>query len=124
VILDSDVLIEILRGNQRTSAWLRRQRRGGAPLRYSPVTRAEIRAGTRPRERATITAMFGSLELVPADDSIADLAGDQLARFSASHNVQLGDAMIAAAALLLDDELATFNRRHFPGVKRLLNPDR
>ncbi len=124
MILDSDVIIEVLRGNQRTATWMKRQRAAGSQLRYSPVTRADIRAGSRPRERATISTLFSSLDLVPIDSSIADLAGDQLARFARTHGVQLGDALIAATALDKDEDLATFNRRHFPGVKKLTSPDR
>jgi predicted nucleic acid-binding protein len=124
VILDSDVIFEVLRGNARTAAWLRNQRAAGTSLRYSPVTRAEVRAGERPKERAAIAAFFQSLASVPVEASTGEIAGDQLARFRRSHAVQMGDALIAAAALEHGDDLATFNARHFPGVRRLVTPDR
>ena len=124
MIVDSDVLIEILRGNARTTAWLRSQRSAGTALRYSPVSRAEIRAGARPRERPAISALFANLSAVPVEASTGDLAGDQLARFARSHNVQMGDALIAAAALEQADDLATFNAKHFPGVTAIVTPDR
>ena len=122
MIVDTGVLIEVLRGKEQTKAWLESRSRG--PLRYSPVTRAEIRAGARPRERAAISALFAGMDALVIDEGTADLAGDQLARHAASHGVQMGDALIAASALEHGDELATFNARHFPGVKRLLRPDR
>jgi predicted nucleic acid-binding protein len=124
VIIDSDVIIEILRGNSRTAAWLRNQRAQGTSLRYSPVSRAEIRAGTRPKERAVISALFDGLTLLPVEGTTGDLAGDQMARFAGSHHVQLGDSLIAAAALEHGDALATFNIKHFPGIKRIVTPDR
>lgn len=124
MIIDSDVVIEILRGNPRTVAWLRQRRSAGEVLRYSPVTRAEVRAGTRRAEQASISAFFASLEALPVAASTGDLAGDQRARFAASHGVQLGDALIAAAAIEHRDDLATFNTRHFPGVKRIVRPER
>jgi predicted nucleic acid-binding protein len=124
VIIDSDVIIEILRGNSRTTAWLRKQRAAGTGIRYSPVSRAEIRAGARPKERAVISALFGSLTVLPVEATTGDLAGDQLARFARSHHVQLGDALIAAAALEHGDDLATFNTKHFPGIRRIVTPDR
>lgn len=124
MIVDSDVLIEILRGNRRTTAWFQKQRTTGTAIRYSPVTRAEVRAGARPRDKAAISALFESIEVAPIEGSTADLAGDQLARYARSHQVQLGDALIAAAALENGDELASFNTKHFPGVKKVVSPDR
>jgi predicted nucleic acid-binding protein len=124
VIIDSDVIIEILRGNSRTADWLRNQRTGGTAIRYSPVSRAEIRAGARPSERGVISALFGILTMLPVEATTGDLAGDQVARFARSHHVQLGDALVAAAALEHGDDLATFNTKHFPGVKRIVTPDR
>jgi predicted nucleic acid-binding protein len=111
VILDSDVIIEVLRGNVATIGWLRVQRAAGVPLRYSPVSRAEIRAGSRAAERSAIAAL-------------GEVAGEQLAKFARSHGVQMGDALIAGAALERADDLATFNRKHFPGVGRVVKPDR
>ena len=124
MIIDSDVIIEVLRGNTKTTAWLRKVRDSGSAIRYSPVTRAEIRAGARVRERAAISALFESLAVLSIEASTGDLAGDQLSRFARSHSVQFGDALIAATALELGEELATFNAKHFPGLKRIFAPDR
>ena len=124
MIVDSDVIIEILRGNPRTTAWFHKRRSTGTAIRYSPVSRAEVRAGTRPKERAAISALFESITVVPIEASTADLAGDQLARYSRSNNVQLGDALIAASALEHADELATFNAKHFPGIRKIVTPER
>lgn len=124
MILDTDVIIEVLRGNRRTSSWVKERWAAGDTLHYSPVTRAEVRSGARPAERATIAALFGSMQALPIEASTGDLAGDQLRRYARSHGVQLGDALIAAAALEHGQQLATFNRRHFPGVAKLAAPDR
>lgn len=124
MIVDSDVIIEVLRGNSKTSKWLKKVRASETTIRYSPVSRAEIRAGARPNERAVISAFFDSMSGLPVDDATADLAGDQLARYARSHNVQLGDALIAAAAIEHGEKLATFNSRHFPGVKKIIKPGR
>jgi predicted nucleic acid-binding protein len=124
VIIDSDVIIEILRGNAKTTAWLRKARASGRTIQYSPVSRAEVRAGARAKERAAISTLFDSLVVLSLESSTGDLAGDQLARFNRSHGVQLGDALIAASALEHGEDLATFNAKHFPGVKRIVTPDR
>ncbi len=124
MIVDSDVIIEVLRGNTKTTSWLRKVRNSGLAIRYSPVSRAEIRAGARVKERAAISALFESLAVLPIEASTGDLAGDQLSRFARSHSIQLGEALIAASALEHGEELATFNAQHFPGLKRIIAPDR
>jgi predicted nucleic acid-binding protein len=124
VIVDSDVIIEVLRGNSKTIRWIQKQRGAGSILRYSPVSRAEIRAGSRRAEQAAISAFFESLAVVSIQASTGDIAGDQLARFASSHGVQMGDALIAAAAIEHRDNLATFNTRHFPGVRTVVKPSR
>ena len=124
MILDSDVIIEVLRGNSATIGWLRARSAAGIPMQYSPVSRAEIRAGSRKGERATIGALFASMTAPSIEASTGEIAGEQLAKFAGSHGVQMGDALIAATALERADELATFNRKHFPGVPRIVTPDR
>lgn len=124
MILDSDVIIEVLRGNSATVRWLREQRAAGIALAYSPVSRAEIRAGSRPAERPAIAALFGSLMAIPIDASTGELAGELLAKYARSHGVQMGDALIAASTLESRNDLASFNTRHFPGVPRMVRPDR
>ena len=124
MILDSDVIIEVLRGNSATIGWLRARSAAGISMQYSPVSRAEIRAGSRKGERATIGALFGSMTALSIEALTGEIAGEQLAKFAGSHGVQMGDALIAATALERADELATFNRKHFPGVQRIVAPDR
>jgi predicted nucleic acid-binding protein len=87
------------------------------------VSRAEIRAGSRTAERSAIAALFGSLTALPIEASTGEVAGEQLAKFARS-GVQMGDALIAGAALERADDLATFNAKHFPGVRRVVRPDR
>jgi len=124
VILDSDVIIEVLRGNSATIGWLRARSAAGISMQYSPVSRAEIRAGSRKGERATIGVLFGSMTALSIEAPTGEIAGEQLAKFAGSHGVQMGDALIAATALERGDELATFNRKRFPGVPRIVTPDR
>ena len=124
MIIDSDVMIEVLRGNLKTVAWLKSEQAAGTVLRYSPVSRAEIRAGARSSDIAAIATFFGTLVAVPVQGSTGEVAGDQLARFARSHGVQMGDALIAAAAIELSDDLATFNAKHFPGVASVVKPAR
>ena len=124
MILDSDVLIEILRNNTRTARWVAAQASTGEALRYSPVSRAEIGAGMRAGDEAGIAALFAGLEAMTIDASTGELAGDRLRRYRRSHGLELGDALVGASSVQYGERLATFNRRHYPGIGRLSTPDR
>lgn len=124
MILDSDVLIEILRGNLQTSRWVAGQAATGETLRYSPVSRAELGAGLRRGEEEGIAGLFAGLHPVTIDNITGDLAGERLRRYRRSHALELGDALIGASALQHGERLATFNRRHYPGITELTSPDR
>lgn len=124
MILDSDVLIEILRNNPRTSRWVAVQASTGEALRCSPVSRAEIGAGLRSGEEQVISALFAGLDVVTIDAATGELAGDRLRRYRRSHGLELADALIGASALQHAERLATFNRRHYPGIAMLAEPDR
>ena len=124
MILDSDVLIEILRSNAKTARWVAAQASKGEALRYSPVSRAEIGAGMRVGEEKGIAALFAGLDAVTVDASTGELAGERLRRYRRSHGLELGDALIGASAVQYGERLATFNRGHYPGISRLRSPDR
>ncbi|MEO6795949.1 MAG: PIN domain-containing protein [Candidatus Dormibacter sp.] len=124
MILDSDVLIEILRGNARTAGWVAEQASTGEALRFSPVSRAEIGAGMRAGEEQAVTSLFAGLDAVTVDAMTGELAGERLRRYRRSHALELGDALIGASVVQYGERLATFNRRHYPGITRLTSPDR
>lgn len=124
MILDSDVLIEILRGNVRCARWVAAQASTGEALRYSPVSRAEVGAGLRPREEDQVAALFVGLDPMTIDATTGELAGERLRRYRHSHALELGDALIGASVTQHGERLATFNRRHYPGITRLTAPDR
>jgi predicted nucleic acid-binding protein len=115
VLVDSDILIEVLRGRKPEVArhWADAVARG-TPLFYSPVTLAEVRHGMRENERESTERVFSSITIVPVEVEIGTRAGDYLRRFHASHAIELGDALIAATASVHQLELWTQNRKHFP----------
>jgi len=124
MILDSDVLIEILRSNPQTSRWVAARASTGETLRYSPVSRAEIGAGMRRGEEEGVAALFAGLDAVNIDATTGELAGERLHRYRRSHALELADALIGASAVQHGERLATFNRRHYPGIPQLTSPDR
>jgi predicted nucleic acid-binding protein len=118
VILDSDILIELLRGR---NAVVRRQFESllikPVPLFYSAVSSAEIANRARESESDAIAELLALFTCVPADCGIAAEAGDILKRFRKSHLIGLGDALIGATVLRYGLQLWTRNRKHYPDVR-------
>lgn len=115
VLVDSDVVIEVSRGRDQgiLSRWMQLTN-SQDPILYSPVTEAEVWAGARPHEYGVLTNLFRTLVCIPIDAETGRRAGDYLRHYSRSHSVELGDALIAAAALLQSAVLWTRNRKHYP----------
>jgi predicted nucleic acid-binding protein len=115
VLIDSDILIEILRGkNPQVSCQFEALLSATSAVCCSAISRTEIGQGARPGEFDAITALFSFLTCIPADCKTADQAGDTLRQFRKSHSVGLGDAIIAATAVHHNLELWTRNRKHYP----------
>jgi len=107
VLVDTDVLIDHLRG-------VRRFEPGTDVVRYSVVTRAELYAG-RGTEEARVDTLLAALVELPVGRSIAERAG----RLRRERGLRLPDALIAATALEFDLRLMTRNRRDFESVEGL-----
>ena len=115
VLTDSDILIEISRGRDKTmvAQWLELGQ-SDALILYSAVSAAELWAGARPSEYAALDALFDALLCVPIDAALGRRAGEYLRRYRKSHAVELGDALIAASAVERGASLWTRNRKHYP----------
>lgn len=115
VLVDSDVLIEVSRGRNKDILlrWTELSESDNLIL-YSPVTAAELWAGAQLREHKALTDLFRALVCVAIDEETGRLAGDYLRQYRKSHSVELGDAMIAAAAFLNRAQLWTRNHKHYP----------
>src|SRR5258706_8086737 len=115
VLVDSDILIEVLRGHDAgiLARWAELGESDDVVL-CSPVSVAEVWRGVRPKEQAVVTALFEALVCVPVDAGTGRKAGDYLQRYGKSHAVELGDALIAATAVQEDAALWTQNRKHYP----------
>lgn len=118
MLLDTDVLIWLLRGNPKAEALVDRM---GA-LSISVVTYMELMQGARSRQEAlnirrTLRLLeFRTLDLSPAVGTLAALYVESYAR---SHGMQLADALIAATAAEQGTPLVTGNAKHFKVLPKL-----
>jgi predicted nucleic acid-binding protein len=115
VLVDSDVIIEVLRQQNREilQSWIELADSPEAVI-CSPISVAEVFHGMRDREKNIIERLFSGMLCFPIDQQIGRRAGDYLRLFHKSHSLALGDALIAATASTFDLVLWTRNRRRFP----------
>lgn len=112
--MDSDVIIEILRGHTDALQTAVALEESGVSTFTTAISWAEIFAGVRPQEEAATRAFFETRGEVALDGRIGRQAGEYLARYARSHGVEIADALIGAAAAVTGFRLWTLNRRHYP----------
>ena len=114
-LVDSDILIEVTRAknSEILQKWNQLSKAQNAVF-CSPVSIAELWEGALPREYDLLTSLFQSLVCVSIDAEIGRKAGDFLRAYGKSHSLEIGDALIAASAVLHGAALWTRNRKHYP----------
>lgn len=118
MLVDTDVLIWNLRGNERAADRLD----GMSGFRVSAVTYMELVQGVR--DKGELRALrqslsFWSARVVQIDEAISARACFLVEQYALSHSMQLADALIAATALELGFDLLTANDRHYRHVDGL-----
>lgn len=120
VVLDTAILIDVLRGYAPAVDYLRRLET--VPV-CSEITRVEVLRGMRSRERPAVETLLQTLDWIPIDEVIARRAGHLGRRWRRSHaTISSADLVIAATVHEVDGALATANVRHFPMFEDLSPP--
>lgn len=114
LLLDSDVIIERLRGNEAVESELKRLLDEGWSLFFTPVAKAEIYHGMRAGEELAAETFFAACRCLPITDEVGEQAGRYLAAHHKSHGLGIADALVAAAARVHRAALFTLNLRHYP----------
>ncbi len=137
MLLDSDILIDLLRGKKEARDFL-----FSLPAHSlhccSAITVAEIHSGMREPERQITTELIDSLVVLPVTRQVAEIAGKFRREYKSAtvptasrhpaaeapppaapekpkgSELELDDCLIAATAFVEGLELATTNRRHYP----------
>jgi predicted nucleic acid-binding protein len=115
VLLDSTVLIDVLRGRKERRALLAGLVGAGWTLATSAANSGAIYGGMRRGEEEMTDMLLRTLECYPVSCSIARHAGDLQREWSRKGlTLTLVDMMVAATALEFDAALMTDNRKDFP----------
>jgi predicted nucleic acid-binding protein len=113
-LLDTDILIDFLRGRGEARTFLGRYEAAAEPPVISVVSVAELWAGMRQGEERATDALLSALRKIPLSEEIALAAGNMLRTYRRSHGTELGDALIASTAVELGATLITRNVKHYP----------
>jgi len=112
IVLDTDVLIDVLRGREAARSFLEDIADRFVPC-CSVISVAEIHVGMRPEEEAATKAFLDSLVILPVTQEIAETAG-RFKKRSTSRRLELADCLIAATAFVEAATLATGNIKDYP----------
>lgn len=115
VLLDTTVIIDLLRGRQGAAARLVRVRAEGDSPYVCTITVEETYRGLRPDEAARTRTLFDGLMTVPLGTEEGRRAGAwRRAHAGRGRTLAQADCLIAAASAAIGGRLATGNPKDFP----------
>ena len=110
-LLDTNVLIEILKGNPQT---LETVESLDGPLAISSISAMELFYGARDKAESRKLERFVTLfRLLHIDESISAKAMALIRAYAKSHSLDIPDSLIAATALSRNCRLMTCNIKDF-----------
>jgi predicted nucleic acid-binding protein len=115
LLLDSTVLIDVLRGRRGRRALLAELVRRGDFLTTASINLGEVYSGLLPVEEPLAAALFDALEVYPLTAGIARAAGSLRYGWARrGRTLGLSDMVVAATAREYGLTLMTDNRKDFP----------
>ena len=115
VLLDTTVLIDVLRGRLPARERLIALRAGGDSPWTCAINVEEVARGLRMRERPPAEALIRGLRIAPLGADEGWLAGEWRRRFAErGRTLSQADCLVAAAVVSLGGRLATGNPKDFP----------
>ena len=119
-LLDTDVLVEYLRGRGEAVEYLESLT---SDLYLSVISVAELFAAVRgDKEAKSLEQLLQAFVVLPVTEKTARLGRLYRREYRPSHGTGLADALIAATSEEGGANLATFNRRHRPMISGITVP--
>lgn len=118
VLLDTDIIINILKDHKKTVDILQSSINDHS-FYISPIVWMETYKGIRKGEEKKILKLLNFFECLNINNETGLIAGNLLNKFSKSHGLEEIDAFVAAIAQHNKCQLFTYNKKHF----RMLDVD-
>ncbi len=111
ILLDTNILIEVLKNNEEIVRLLNGMQEEFA---ISSITQMELYYGAfNKAEIRKLEKFFANFEIIYLNEEIARVATDLIKRYAKSHNLDIPDSLIAASAIVHNCTLFTLNKRDF-----------
>jgi len=116
-LIDTDVLIDISRGNTDAADFVDAL---SGDLFIGRISAMELIIGARNKRDQKVIEQFISLySIKELSDAIGHEAHQHLKQYAKAHGLALADALIAATAIVNDLVLVSRNDKHFRPIKEL-----
>lgn len=118
IVIDTDILVDFLRGFEKTKNYLERIGNEENIVYFSAITEAELIRGkecSKIERRAEILKILSHFAKVSVSNEIALKAGD----FARIYNVETADAIVAATAFIMKADLMTRNLSDYGKIKEI-----
>jgi len=115
VVIDTDVIIWILRGDKNIEKKFKSVVVStNGEVFITPIQVAEIYSGIKQKERLKAKSFIESLNIIIIDKAVGRLAGEFINRYGKSHNVTMADALIGACVKINLFKLWALNKKRYP----------
>jgi len=119
-VIDTDVLIDYLKGVQAAKDFLLRAESKKNEVFYSVITVIEIYTGLRnEQEEKDFLKLLKLMRRVNVDFAISKKAGEFRNTYAARYSCEIPDAILAATAYVKKAKFATRNAKHFKMIKEI-----
>jgi predicted nucleic acid-binding protein len=118
LIVDTDVIIWFLRGNERSRKVIYQN----IPFSISVITYMELIQGMKDKAEFRIfqkQMQRWSTEIIQIDREISSRAMFYIQEYSLSHSMMLADALISATVVQTNEVLLTANEKHYKFIPNI-----
>jgi predicted nucleic acid-binding protein len=116
IMLDTNVLIEILKNNTKTISEVKKFDK----LYISAITQMELYYGALNKNELKKIEKFTTLfNIINLDKKISINATNLIYKYSKSHGLDVPDSLIASTAISFDMKLLTYNKKDFKFIEKL-----
>ena len=118
MLIDTDVLIWYLRGNEKAQKIIT----ANIPFKISVISYMELIQGVQNKKELVVLKKYlkkWSTEIIQISENISNRAMFFVEDYYLSHSMELGDAIIAATSLERHECLLTANDKHYAFIPNI-----